>query len=539
MDAYDFIVVGGGSAGCVLANRLSANPSVTVALLEAGSTDARFASRLPVGVPLLLNSADTNWKYMANADPSRGGRVDEWPAGRLLGGGSAVNGMLYVRGHRRDYDQWAQLGAVGWSYADVEPYFQRLEASERGPAPGRGTDGPLSIAECRAPHRLDTTFLEALNELGVPRVTDLNNGDAEGVDLCQVSQKNGLRHSTAQAYLRPIRSRSNLHVRTRCEVQRVEFDHTCSPPRATGVCVAESNGTAKTLSARRGVVLCAGAIATPKLLMLSGIGAPRSLRRHGIAQVKDLPGVGTNLQEHIGLRMSAHVNVPTAASDMSPLRGLAQAYQFLMHRRGTLTMPVGHAQAMVRTRTSLEIPNVQLIFSPFAMEVSDRGASVYRRPAITVAVGLCRPRARGSVSLADTRPDDPPVIEYRAFEDTDDLTQLVEGAEFTRRVFATQAFRPFIIDEHLPGKAIANGDALREYTRDNAFLMYHPCGTCRMGADAMSVVSPALDVHGVAGLWVADASVIPQIPAGNINATCIMIGEKAADLIREHADSPT
>ncbi len=530
IEQFDYIVVGAGSAGSVIAHRLSEDDRVRVLLLEAGGRDYATASRIPSSIPLLIGSNTTNWHYPASADASRGGREEPWPAGRMLGGSSSLNGMMYVRGHRWDYDGWAQQGALGWSYDDVLPYFRRMERSDRGDAQNRGFDGPLSISAPRYPHPLDDAFVQAAVEAGIPRSADLNSGDAEGVDYCQVTQRNGWRHSTSAAYLDTARARSNLTIRTGCRTLEVTFQG----PRANGVRYAQGRREVR-VAARQGVVLSAGAIGTPKLLMLSGIGPAAALSAHGITPRLDRAEVGANLQEHVGLRTSAHVNVPTIVSELTPLRSLKHAADFALRGRGALTMPVGHAHALARTRDHLSQPNVQLIFSPFAMQVTGGKPGVYRTPAVTIAVGLCRTGSRGSVGLTSADPTAPPRIDFEALADPDDIEQLMEGGRLARSLYSTEALGRYVTDERAPGLAVQTDDQWRAHIRAEAFLMYHACGTSRMGTDDAAVVTPELSVRGVEGLWVADASVMPTVPSGNINASCIMIGEKAADHIRASA----
>lgn len=525
---WDFVIVGAGSAGCVVANRLSEDSRRRVLLIEAGGSDSHPFSKIPAAIGLAVMSRALNWHFLSAADPSRAGRVDMWPAGRLLGGGSSINGMMYVRGNRWDYDQWETLGAAGWGYEGVLPYFKRLERNERGADAFRGSSGPQWVSEVRIDHPLTSAFVEGMVELGVPRNPDLNGATQEGVGLCQVTQRKGVRHSTSAAYLAPIRGRRNLTVVTHALVERVDFDG----HRATGVSYRVGN-TVLRARARCGVVLSAGALSTPKLLLLSGIGASAALRQRGIDVRVDAPAVGKNLQEHPGLIVSPHVTTATLTSDLGPTAMLRAGWSYLTQRRGPITTPVGFAHAFIRTRPQLPAPNIQIIFSPSAFDHHERGATPYRKPAITLAVGLCRVKSRGEVTLRSDRATDPPDIRYALLGNEDDLEQLVEGVAFARRLFTTREFGRYFVDERKPGVQFAGADELKEEIRRSSFLMYHPCGTCRMGEDAAAVVDSRLRVRGADALWIADASVMPTLPAGNINATCIMIGEKAADLILE------
>ena len=526
MEEWDYIIVGGGSAGCVLANRLSADPTVRVLLLEAGRSSDTLISKVPAGVPVALGRSDMNWKYLAEPDASRNGMVDMWPAGRLLGGGSAINGMMYVRGHRQDYDGWAAAGNEGWSFDEVLPYFRRLEDNEDGGDDWRGVGGPQAVSAGRNRHPLDDAFVAAAQEIGIPYNADLNGAQAEGVGYVQATQRKGMRASTARGYIDPIRQRKNLEVRLDSPVTRVVF----TGPRASGV-EYRRKGTALTASARRGVIVSAGALATPGVLLRSGIGSAARLNELGISVHLDLPGVGQNLQEHAGVRVGFHTNVPTLNSDTGPLRNIAHLANYLVHRRGPLSMCIGHAQAFVRSRADLATPNLQIIFAPLAFEFTDKGPRPYPKPAAGFAIGLTHTHTRGQIDITSAAPDAAPSIRYELLGHPSDRQDLIEGCRLARRLMATRAFSPYVIDERLPGPAIESDSQWEAFIRETAFLMYHPCGTARMGRDAMAVVDPQLRVHGVQGLWVADASVMPNVPAGNINASCIMIGEKASDLI--------
>lgn len=525
-NSWDYIIVGAGSAGCALANRLSADPANRILLLEAGGSDARPVSRIPAAVGFAIGNSRMNWGYPSLPDESRAGRANVWPAGRLLGGGSAINGMLFVRGNRWDYDRWAALGNEGWSFDEVLPYFKRLEDNERGADEFRGTGGPVSVSEVRIRHRLTNAFVEGMQELGVARNPDLNGKSQEGVDYCQANQRRGFRHSAARAYLAPTRSRRNLRILLRACANRVIFEG--STARSIEYV---HRGTKRTARACRGVILAAGAIASPKILMLSGVGPADALRNLGIEVVRELPGVGANLQEHPGMILSAHVTERTLTSDRNPLRALVQGADFVFRGRGFLTSPVGHAHAFIRTRKGLEAANVHVIFGPLAYDHHDTGAFRYPRRAVNMAVGLCRVASRGTVRLVSADPRQQPLIDYSLLADDDDVAQVREGIRFTRKLFQTRAFGPYFQNERLPGARVDSDMELDRCIREQSFLMYHPCGSCAMGSDDAAVVDAKLRVHGVANLWVADASIFPTIPAGNINATAIMVGEKAADLI--------
>lgn len=528
---WDYIIVGGGSAGCVLANRLSANPAHRVLLLDAGRSDKHLYTRIPAGQMYVFPRTDMNWLYMAEPDPSRNNRVDIWPAGKIIGGGSAINGMMYVRGHKSDYDHWAAQGNSGWSYDDVLPYFKRLEDSEAGEESQRGRDGPQAVSWVRIDNPLNQAFVDSAKEVGIPFNADLNGASQEGVGFCQATQKRGWRHSTAQAFLRPAQERPNLRVELGAQVSKVIVED----GRASGVrymCDGETHET----SAQHGVIVSAGAIASPKLLMLSGIGPAAQLQNFGIDVVADLPGVGQNLQEHPVVRMSFHVkNARTITSDLRrPFYSLLHGLDYVFRGCGALATCIGHAQAMAHTRDGLDAPNAQLIFAPLSYDLTEEGPKPYTKPAVGFGIGLCRIQSQGEISLRSDEIADPPLINYSLLDNPDDVAQLREACQLTRKIMQAKAFANYFVDERLPGTHIQSDAEWEDHIRETAALMYHPSGTCKMGQDAMAVVDQNLKVRGVDGLWVADASIFPTVPAGNINATCIMVGEKAADLILQH-----
>ncbi|SFV07986.1 GMC family oxidoreductase [Pseudoduganella namucuonensis] len=525
----DIVVIGGGSAGCVLAHRLSEDGRYSVLLLEGGASDKHPFTRVPVANIMAVQNPAFDWCYQLEPDASRGGRTEHWAAGKRLGGGSAINGMMFIRGHRHDYDAWAKAGNPGWDYASVLPYFKRLETNMGGADASRGGDGPLSVAEVAMRHPLTEAWVDAATQAGIPRSADLNGAVAEGVGYVQASQRKGWRHSTAAAYIWPVKKRANLRVELEAVASRIQV----RDGRAVGVDYVQG-GVLRNVSARRGVVLSAGALASPKLLMLSGIGPAAQLREHGIEVAVDSPGVGANLQDHAGVHFSCEVNVPTLNSDRSKVNGLLHGLNFLARGRGPLTSPIGHAQAFVSTRKDAPAPNLQLIMAPLAFELDDKGAiRLCEQPSISTMVSVNRPQSRGTVGLRSANPDDKPVIHHRLLGVEDDLDQLVEGLELVRKIVQQPALSKHFVGEMRPGVALQSRAQLREFARMAACCMYHPAGTCKMGDDADSVVDHRLRVRGVQGLWVADASVMPTLPAGNINATVVMIGERASDLIKE------
>jgi choline dehydrogenase len=522
----ELIVIGGGSAGAACAARL-AEGGKRVLLVEAGKSDADIRSRVPALMSGIVHTPEFDWMYKAEPDQSVGGRADVWPAGKRLGGGSAINGMMFIRGHKWDYDHWAELGATGWDYASVLPYFRRMEDNERGADEWRGRGGPVAVSEVRSRYPITDEWIEAVQQAGYPRSLDLNGREAEGVDHIQLSQRRGLRHSTAAAYLR--RKPPTLEILLEAQVLKIET----ADGRATGVTIRRG-GEVTTLTASEGVVLCAGALNTPRLLMLSGMGPEEQLRHHGIAVVENLPGVGENLQEHPGVHLVDEVTAHTLNDDSRGLAGIKQVLALAIARTGALTTGIGHAQAFLKSREGLPAPNLQLAFSAFAFDVTDKGNLVLRRESsVSTFVALMRPQSRGRIGLRSADPNAPPLIEHLLLGDEDDVEQLIDGLEIARRVMAQPAIAPHVKSEVRPGEALAARDQLGFYVRAATIPMFHPVGTAKMGAvdDPNAVVGPDCRVRGVAGLWVADASIMPTIPQGNTNATAIMIGERASDLI--------
>ncbi len=523
-DLPELIVVGGGSAGCALAARL-AEAGRSVLLLEAGRTDATWRLRIPALSYSVVSDPGYDWGYLGEPDPSVGGRADKWPIARRLGGGSAVNGMIYVRGHAWDYDHWAELGARGWSAAEVRPYFRRMEAFEDGGNEYRGGCGPIHVGRNRMHYPIVDAYIEAAVASGIARNPD-HNGElsGEGTDYAQATLDRGLRCSAAQGYLREWRGALRPLVRTEALVRRVLIER----GRAVGVVVLE-NGRMRTLRARHGVVLSAGSLNTPRLLMLSGVGPAADLERLGIGVLADIPGVGANLQEHVGTHIILRTHTPTINSDARGLAALGQGLAFLARRRGVLTSSMCHAQAFVRTSTAAHIPDVQISLTAFAFRINEMGrAELLRVPSVNLTVCIARPTGRGRLSLRSADPDAPPHIQHQLLGDAGEVERLARGVTLAREILGQPAMQPHVAEELMPGPAIA-GAALPGYLRQAALPLLHPVGTCRMGVDAMAVVDPNLQVSGITNLWVADASVFPTLPIGNTNATAMMIGDKGAD----------
>ena len=524
-DLPDIIVAGGGSAGCAMAGRL-AEAGAKVLLLEAGKTDRHYKIRIPALTSSVVQNEDFDWKYVTEPDPTIGGRADVWPGGKRLGGGSSINGMMYVRGHPWDYDHWAELGATGWANRDVLPYFRRAETNSRGGDAWRGQDGPVGVSDSSLHYPIIDDWVQAAEANGVPRVQDHNGRDqGEGTDHAQLTQRYGLR-SSSTTYLHLPNTRQNLTVETEARVRRllVEGD------RVVGV-EFDRGGQTRQVRAKHGVVVSAGSMNTPRLLMISGFGPGAHLREMGVPVVRDLPGVGGNLQEHVGTHLVNEVNTPTLNSEARGFALVRHFARFLFQRKGILTTSVGQAQAFIRTRDDLPAPNIQMSFTAFAFDLDKEGKLVLRRnAAVSTVVCIARPRSRGRLTLRSSDPFAPPVIQHRLYGEQDDLEMVCEGMEVARQIMAQPEIRRFVTDEIRPGKGV-HGDDLRQFVKMASIPLYHPVGTARIGRadDAQAVVTPDLKVRGIEGLWVADASVMPTLPVGNTNATAIMIGDKGAD----------
>lgn len=524
---FDYIVVGGGSGGCVVAGRLTEDPNTTVCLLEAGDDGRSAAVTIPIGTVAMLPTRLHNWAFQTTPQPGLNGRRGYQPRGKTLGGSSAINAMIYVRGHASDYDQWAAMGNNGWSFNDVLPYFRMSEHNEHIHNDWHGQGGPLWVSNLRTDNPFHERFLEAAQQTGLPRTEDFNGPVQEGVGIYQVTQKNGERCSAARAYLLPhIGKRNNLHVQTHSRVTRILFEGA----RAVGVEVVR-NGVVQTLWARREIVLAAGALQTPQLLLLSGVGDIHELDRWGIAPVMHLPGVGKNLQDHpdfvFGYRSRSGDSM--GVSLRGGLRMLQGAYRYRTNRRGPLTSNFAEAGGFLKTRPELDAPNVQLHF--VVALVDDHARNFHLGHGISCHVCLLRPRSRGTVQLSSRDAQAMPLIDPAFFQHPLDLEEMVEGFKITRRLMQAPALSSHITRDAFTHH-VQTDDEIREVLRQRADTVYHPVGTCRMGTDAKAVVDPQLRVRGLHGLRIVDASVMPTLIGGNTNAPTMMIAEKAVDLMR-------
>jgi choline dehydrogenase-like flavoprotein len=522
----DFIVIGAGSAGCAVAARLSEDPHTRVVLLEAGGEDTNRWIHIPLGFGKTFADPSVNWCYETEPDAGVGDRRVYWPRGKVLGGSSSINGMVYIRGQAEDFDHWRQLGCTGWSFDDVLPYFKRSEHQVRGADEFHGSGGPLCVSDVQH-HPICEAFIESAMQLGFPRNDDFNGAAQDGVGYHQTTTRKGRRCSTAVGYLRPAMQRPNLRVVTNALSEKILFEGR----RAVGV-EFRRGGELHTARARE-IILCGGAINSPQLLMLSGIGPGGHLAEHGIAVVQEIPGVGQSLQDHYSAPLKLKCRLPITVNDvmLSNVKKLKVGLQYYIRRTGPLAMISSPAALFAHTRPELASADIKISCSPFSADRPQDG--LHKWSGFTMIAYQLRPDSRGEIKLKSANPADPPALHPNYLSDENDRRTLVDGLKLCREILAQPSMQQYIAEEFLPGPGVRSDSELLAHARARGGTVYHPTSTCKMGIDAMAVVDPELRVRGVEGLRVADASVMPTVVSGNTNAAAIMIGEKAADLVRK------
>lgn len=531
METYDYVVVGAGSSGCVVASRLSQDPALRVLLIEAGGEMDAFWVNTPAGMAKLFGSERFNWRFKTAPVPTLGGRVLQWDRGKGLGGSSSINGMIYMRGQASDYDRWAEQGNPGWGWADVLPYFKRSESNTRGADAFHGADGPLQVSDPVEVHPAAHDFIAAAQAAGIPRSADVNAPPHPSVGCRQYTIKQGRRHSAYKAFIAPVRGRRNLTVLTHTHVTRVLMDG----GEATGVEVS-TGGQRRRIMAAREVVLSGGALASPQLLMLSGIGDPAELQRHGIATVHALPGVGRNLQDHWYTSFVWRCTPQSSVNHrLSGLRKYLEGARYVLTRRGCLALGAAPVTAYVRSEPEGDV-DVQLSFAPMSFSASASGEVVADGFAgMSASMVLLLPRSVGHMALASSDPLQAPVFHPNYLGDPSDMRRSIAGMHQLRQIVSMAPLATRVIEEVKPGPSAASDEQLLDHLKRSGGTAWHQVGTNKMGADAMAVVDARLRVHGIRRLRVIDASIMPTIVTGNTNAPCVMIGEKGADMIREDA----
>ncbi|CAI8885272.1 choline dehydrogenase [Burkholderia ambifaria] len=528
MDTHDYIVIGAGSAGCVLARRLSENRENRVLLLEAGPSSDKFWVRTPAGMAKLFFNERFNWNYYTEPMPTLLDRRMYWPRGKGLGGSSSINGMVYIRGHRQDFDYWRSLGNTGWGYDDLLPYFKRMEHNERGGDHYRGTGGPLCISDPVIRHPSSIDFVKAAVNSGIPYTDDLNGERHDGVGFIQHNIRSGQRHSSYTAYVEPVRDRANLEIRTGCMVQRIVFEGR----EAVGVEVVEQ-GERRILRASREIILAAGALNSPQILMLSGIGAGAELQRHGIPVINELPGVGRNLQDHFYVHCSFMSTRDSSYNhDLSGLRKYWQGLRYVTTHTGYLALGSSQVAAFVKSRPDEPYGDLQISFRPMTFTYHENGKiEVDPVPAMSASVYRVRPSATGTVTLRSADPAQASAFTPNFLCHDDDIHAMIQGVRQIRQIMSTEPIASRVVNERFPGAGVETDDALLRFMEQHGNSAFHPAGTCKMGRDEMAVVDERLNVRGVERLRIVDASIMPRVTAGNTNAPSMMIGEKGADMI--------
>jgi len=524
---FDYVIVGAGSAGCVLAEALSRDVKSTVAIVEAGGTDRKFFVQMPLGYGKTFYDKSINWNYHAEPDPGLNGQRDFWPRGKLLGGSGSINAMVWIRGDRRDYDEW---GVPGWRYDDVLPAFKALEDNEAGADHYRGVGGPIHVTDCtNRPQRLTDRFLAAGQQAGFAYNPDFNGEAQEGVGIYQINTKGGWRMSAARAFLRPALKRGNVTLITHAQATRILFDG----KRASGIEIGH-RGQRRKLAARRAVVLAAGSVNTPQLLQLSGVGPAGHLRALGIDVLQDSPAVGHHLQDHLGINYTFKAKVPTVNQQLGPVLGkLRHGLEFLFLGRGPLSLSLNQGGGFVRSRPGLDRPDIQLYFQAISNTMAKAGTRPLTDPdpfpGYAIGLSSTRPKARGSILVRSADPFEHPEIRANAYGVAEDAAAMLSGVKLIRHLAAQPALADITAEELVPGPSVRSDDELTNDFRNRSGTVYHPCGTARMGTDtANSVVDPKLHVHGIEGLVVADASVFPAVMSGNTNAPTMMVASRAA-----------